>query len=99
MGNPRIMMTEAYGLDASELVKYYGDSASITDQVGKLSHMPLFFDMIKNFKKPNTLDAKTVSETIQGYIDKLPLDKKTMEAKAGYEATAKQDDPKFVIPP
>ena len=40
-----------------------------------------------------------VSETIQGYLDKLPLDKKTTEAKAKYEDTAKEDDPKFKIPP
>ena len=54
-------MTEAYGLDASELVKYYGDSASIVDQVGNLSHMPLFFDMITNFKSSNQLNAETVN--------------------------------------
>ena len=55
------MMTEAYGLSkVNELGKYYGNSKGIQDQIGPLSHMPLFFEMITNFKPGTEITADLV---------------------------------------
>ena len=51
----RIMMTEAYKLD--NIGAYYGNSEDIEDQIGSISHMPLFFDMITKFKSTKDLDS------------------------------------------
>lgn len=51
------MMTEAYDL-GNGLGKYYGKE--ISDQIGSLSHMPLFFDMITNFKPGTPITSDLV---------------------------------------
>ena len=55
------MMTEA-DLPVEELGKYYGKN--VTDQIGTLSHMPLFFDMITNFKP---WEGEITSEQVDTY--------------------------------
>ena len=50
------MMTEAYGL-GDKVAAYYGEPKTIKDQIGSISHMPLFFDMITKFKPSGEADA------------------------------------------
>ena len=65
-------MTEAYGL-GKDLGKYYGDPATIQDQIGSLSHMPLFFDMIRNFKQSTDMTSDLVISKTQLLITYLIL--------------------------
>lgn len=67
--NPRIMMTEAY-LPLDELIKYYG--TNITDNVGTISHMPLNFGLITDFKTPSQVSSYNVGSSIKAYLDGLP---------------------------
>ena len=60
------MMTEAYNLD--NIGEYYGDSEDIVDQIGSISHMPLFFEMITKFKStedPGSIDKKSGAEIVE----------------------------------
>ena len=60
------MMTEAYNL-GDKIVDYYGKSDTIVDQIGSISHMPLFFDMITKFKPTgaDSFDKKSGSEIVE----------------------------------
>ena len=40
-------MTEDYNMD--KMASYYGKPGDIIDQIGPISHMPLFFGMIEKF--------------------------------------------------
>ena len=59
-------MTEAYNL-GDKIVDYYGKSDTIVDQIGSISHMPLFFDMITKFKPTgaDSFDKKSGSEIVE----------------------------------
>ena len=60
------MMTEAYNL-GNKIADYYGEPSTIVDQIGSISHMPLFFDMITKFKpsqEADSFDKKSGSEIV-----------------------------------
>jgi len=61
--NPRIMMTEAYDVD---LGMYYGNSSAMKDQIGTVSHMPLFFGMISKFTEGVLVTADLVKKNYHG---------------------------------
>ena len=61
------MMTEAYNL-GDKIADYYGQPETIVDQIGSISHMPLFFDMITKFKPTeaaHSFDKKSGSEIVE----------------------------------
>ena len=61
------MMTEAYNL-GDKIADYYGKPSTIVDQIGSISHMPLFFDMITKFKtseQADSFDKKSGSEIVE----------------------------------
>ena len=63
----RVMMTEAYNL-GDKIAEYYGKPSSIVDQIGSISHMPLYFDMITKFKpsgEADSFDKKSGSEIVE----------------------------------
>ena len=63
----RVMMTEAYNL-GDKIAEYYGKPSSIVDQIGSISHMPLYFDMITKFKpsgSADSFDKKSGSEIVE----------------------------------
>eukprot|EP00096_Caligus_rogercresseyi_P009388 TRINITY_DN3180_c0_g1_i1.p1 TRINITY_DN3180_c0_g1~~TRINITY_DN3180_c0_g1_i1.p1 ORF type:complete len:642 (+),score=181.57 TRINITY_DN3180_c0_g1_i1:259-2184(+) len=57
--NPRIMITEAY---TDDLYKYYGSN-------GTLSHMPINFNLISEFKDKSAVSAKALHNAIVPYIE------------------------------
>jgi len=94
-------MTEAYNLE--NIAKYYGESETIVDQIGSISHMPLFFEMITQFKSSEDLKegpaiVNLVTNTIQGYKDKLPFDKKASAAIIEYDQLTPEEKKKMTDP-
>merc|ERR1711963_174633 len=105
--NPRVMMTEAYGL-GDKVAAYYGEPKTIKDQIGSISHMPLFFDMITKFKPSGEADAfdkksgseivDLVKDTIQGYTRILPYDSQTIDAIEAYDKLPEEEKEKKTDP-
>ena len=65
-------MTEAYNVD--NIGAYYGGSEDIVDQIGSISHMPLFFEMITKFKSSEhaeSIDKKSGAEIVELVIISL----------------------------
>lgn len=95
--NPRIMMTEDYNMD--KIASYYGKPGKIIDQIGPISHMPLFFGMIEKFpvgaqsiaNKAGADIVELVKNTIQGYQNGLPFDNKTEQAIFEYNALSAEE--------
>ena len=54
----RIMMTTEADLSKDDLTRYYGN---IADQIGDITHVPMNFDLISDFKTPDSFSATAVS--------------------------------------
>lgn len=97
--NPRVMLTGSLDGSSSDLADYYGEPNEIVDQIGSISHMPLFFDMIKKFNGPDSVTIEKVKNTIEDYQKQLPFDNKTLSAIEEYDSLSeeeklKQSDPR-----
>ena len=55
------MLTGSLDGSSSDLADYYGEPNEIVDQIGSISHMPLFFDMIKKFNGPDSVTIEKVT--------------------------------------
>lgn len=66
--DPKIMMTEGK-MASGELAQYYGN---VADQIGDISHMPLNFNLLSDFKTPNDFSAEKLKTSIESYMEALP---------------------------
>ena len=51
-------MTSEADLSKDDLTRYYGN---IADQIGDITHVPMNFDLISDFKTPDSFSATAVS--------------------------------------
>jgi len=89
--NPRVMMNGAFDDSTPDLAKYYGEPGEIVDQIGSISHMPLFFDMIKKFDGPASVTVEKVKSTIEEYQKLLPFENKTLHAIEEYDNLSEEE--------
>lgn len=66
---PRVMLTEAY-LSTADLSKYYG--SNFTEHSGDISHLPLNFAMIRQFKTKGDATASNMEAVLKSYLSGLP---------------------------